>query len=169
MSVGSSLQPVRRQAISRFLFILIVVLLIVPHTLKIEQSVLTDNSYVRYDLIALSWVLIRAYGSTIAGPFNILSLSLPYGMALLWGVLALPASVFIFLAVRRSSRRVPVGTLGWAFAAWVVFWVVVLTGVFSIALIGFWAQIVIPFPLQQISAAVVARYYPSDRQESPAT
>ena len=169
MSVSSSSQSVQRPMISGFLLILIVVLLIVPHTLKIELSNGTDNSYVRCDLIALSWVLIRAYGSTIAGPLNTVSLSLPDGMALLWGELALAASILIFHAVRRISPRVPVGRLGWAVVAWVVLWVVILPGVTVIAAVEFWAQTVIPFALQQISTAVVAWYYPSDKQEGRET
>ncbi len=164
MSADSSLWPKQVQVFPKFLFPLVVVLLVVPHTLMIQQSYFTDNSYVRFDLIALSWVLIRAYGSTIAGPFDTIGLSFPDTLTLLWSALALPATVFIFLAVRRLSRRVSAKKLGWAVVACLVLWIFFLGGFTGMA-DGWWTQTMVPFPLQQISAAAVAWYHPSDEHE----
>jgi hypothetical protein len=167
MSADSS-WPKQVQVFPKFLFSLVVVLLVVPHTLMIQQWYLTDNSYIRFDLIALSWVMIRAYGSTIAGPFDTIGLSFPDTLTLLWSALALPASIVVFLAVRRSSQGVSAGRLGVAVIACIVLWVFILGG-FTVLGLGFWSQTLIPFPLQQISIAMVARHYYSSRPEGPTT
>lgn len=158
------MEPARRQAFVKFLFLLIIVILIVPHTLRIEHLNGIDNWYFTYDLIALLWMLTHSYGSTIAGAFDTIALSLPDAVALFGSVLALPVTVFIFLIVRRLSRRVPAKKLGWALVVCLVLWILFLGGFTGMA-DGWWTQTMVPFPLQQISAAAVAWYRPSDRQE----
>lgn len=168
MSVGSSLEPAKRQVFPKLLFLLIVVILIVPHVLRIEQLYVTDNWYVKYDLIALLWILTYSYGSTIAGPFDTIGLSQPNAESLFWSALALPTGVFIFLAVRRLSRRVSAKRLAWAVVACLLLWTFFL-GCFTMMADGWWTQTMVPFPLQQISAAAVAWYHPYDKQESRET
>ena len=163
-----SLEPAQRQVFPKLLFLLIVVILIVPHVLRIEQLNVTDNWYVKYDLIALLWILTYSYGSTIAGPFDTIGLSLPNVESLFWSALALPATVFIFLTVRRLSLRSSAQKLGWAVVACLILWIFFLGG-FTMMADGWWTQTMVPFPLQQISAAAVAWYHPSDKQESRET
>jgi hypothetical protein len=168
MSVGSSLEPAKRQAFPKFLFLLILVILIVPHALRIEHLNAIDNWYQKYDLFAFLWMLTYSYGSTIAGPFYALGISLPGAEALFWSALALPASVFIFLVVRRFSRRVSTNRLRWTVVAFLILWTFLLGG-FTTMADGFWSWTVFPLPLQQISAAAVAWYLPSDIRKSRET
>lgn len=87
-------------------FILVLVLLIAPHTLGIRRQSLQDNSYTRFTLVAALWTVIHESGSTIAGPYTYTLFPLPNEPALLWTVLFIPLQLCTSYVILRFVRGI---------------------------------------------------------------
>jgi len=90
--------------LSRFLAILILMALFVPHSLGISRLNQPDNSYIRYTVSAVLWAISHESGSTIAGPYNytfIEFLSIP---TLLLGALFLPLYIIVIITQWRFIK-----------------------------------------------------------------
>ncbi len=89
---------------SRFLAILIIVTLFVPHSLEISRLNHLDNSYIRYSVFAVFWAIVHENGSTIAGPYSSTFfefLSIP---TLLFGVLFIPLYILVIITQSRFIK-----------------------------------------------------------------
>ena len=90
--------------LSRFLAILILVALFVPHSLGISRLNQPDNSYIRYSVFAVFWKISYENGSTIAGPYSntfFEFLSIP---TLLFGALFLPLFITVIITQSRFIK-----------------------------------------------------------------
>lgn len=80
----------------RFLLLLIVAALLVPHTFEITNQNYMDATFTRYSVIMLLLTLFYEYGSTLAGPYSTLSIMLPTSAPLL-NILTLIVNISIIV------------------------------------------------------------------------
>ena len=98
-------RPIEKKA-SRFLAILILVALFVPHSLGIAHLNFPDNSYIRYTVSAVLWAISYENGSTIAGPYSDTSFEFLSIATLLFGALFL----LLFISIIITQWRFIKGT-----------------------------------------------------------
>ena len=96
-------RPVEKK-ISRFLAILILVALLVPHSLGISRLNHPDDSYIRYTVSAVLWEMSHESGSTIAGPYSYTYFEFLYIPALLLGALFLPLYISVIITQWRFMK-----------------------------------------------------------------
>lgn len=89
---------------SRFLAILLIVALFLPHTLEITRVSQPDNSIVRFTMFAVFWMISLENGSTIAGPYSSTLLAIPSVLGLVLSVLFLPLNIFLIIAYSRFTK-----------------------------------------------------------------
>ena len=133
---------------SRFLAILIIVTLFVPHSLGISRLNHLDNSYIRYSVFAVFWAIVHENGSTIAGPYSYTSfefLSIP---TLLFGALFLPLYISVIITQSRfikgtTTKRSILRVIGLA----LIMQAFLLSAFFSYQLDGWAYAISFPLPI----------------------
>jgi hypothetical protein len=86
---------------SRFLAILIMVTLFLPHTLEITRVNAFDNSYLQITIYAAFWLLSLETGSTIAGPYSSALLEFLTVKILVFCILFLPLYLLVIIAQLR--------------------------------------------------------------------
>ena len=91
---------------SRFLSILILVSLFVPHSLGISHVNLPDNSYIRYSVYAVFWAISFENGSTIAGPYSSTFFEFLSVPTLLIGALFIPLFIAVIITQSRFIKGI---------------------------------------------------------------
>lgn len=131
----------------RFLLLVILTALLIPHTFEISSQSIPDAAFVRYSVITLLLTLFYEFGSTIVGPYTTLFI-MPSTSAPLYNPLALIVNVTIILILWRfikgkSSRR----RVLYVIAIAVFVQAFLLIGFFSVRLDGWASYLAIPLPI----------------------
>lgn len=146
------------QTVTRLLFILLLVVLLVPHTFTLTRySYIPDEGYTRYTLIAALWSIVYESGDTSSGPYITTNLVFPFDAALLWALIILPLSLYILYTLKRFmraevNRRAVLRAILTLLAVQVV-----LTGLLCYSLDGWLSSCSYPLPLFQL-ACLLAVY-----------
>ena len=136
-----------KRVVWRFLLVLFIAALLLPHTLEISSHSIPDASYTRYSVISVLLTIFYEYGSTIVGPYSTLFIMPPTSAALL-NELTLVLNILIILsqsgfAKGRISRRRVLQIIGIILCVHVV----LLLGVFSYQVDGWASVLAIPLPI----------------------
>ena len=131
----------------RFLLLVILAALLIPHTFEISSQSIPDAAFVRYSVITLLLTLFYEFGSTLVGPYTTLFI-LPPTSAPLYNPLALIVNIAIILGLwgvmkGKLSREVVLYTIVIAICVQAF----LLIGFFSIRLDGWASYIAIPLPI----------------------
>jgi len=89
---------------SRFLVILLVVAIFLPHTLEITWNTAIDNSSVRIAVYAAFWMVSSEAGSTIAGPYSSTLFEVLTVRILVFCILFLPLYLLVIIAQWRFMK-----------------------------------------------------------------
>lgn len=84
---------------TRQILILLLIILLAPHTLSIEFKSLADNHQTSITLVATVWTIRYSYGSYLSGPFSSLSLLMPTIVHTIWSAMAMTLGVFLLWMV----------------------------------------------------------------------
>jgi len=127
--------------------LLVVAALFVPHTFEISSQNIPDAMFIRYSVITLVLTVFYEYGSTLAGPYSTLSISLPTAAPLVNG-LALIINIAIILSMwglmrGRLSRRSALYIVALALCVHAF----LLLGVLSVRVDGWLTVLAIPAPI----------------------
>lgn len=102
---------------SRFLAILSIIALLLPHTLEFTRVGALDSTYVRFTVFASFWMTSLETGSSIAGPYTSTSIEFLTVQIVTFSILFLPLSLLLILAQWRfmkgtSSKRTILRVVG---------------------------------------------------------
>jgi hypothetical protein len=131
----------------RFLLLVIIAALLLPHTFEISNQYIPDASFTRYSVITLLLTLFYEYGSTFVGPYSTLFIMPPTSTTLL-NAMTVIVNISIILSLwglmrGRLARR---GTL-YIIAIALFVHVFLLMGFFSIMVTGVTSVLAIPLPI----------------------
>ncbi len=91
---------------SKFLAILVVIAIFLPHTLEITWANAIDNSYLRVAVYAAFWMVSLETGSTIAGPYSSSFFEVLTVRILVFCVLFLPLYLLVIIAKWRFMKGI---------------------------------------------------------------
>ena len=139
----------------RFLLLVIIAALLIPHTFEISNQYYPDATFTRYSVITLLLTLFYEFGSTLVGPYTTLFI-LPPTSAPLYNPLALIVNIAIILGLwgvmkGKLSRRAVLYTIVIAICVQAF----LLIGFFSIRLDGWASYLAIPLPIFPIISALL--------------
>lgn len=106
MSEGSSSNNLGSGLLSRDLFILILVALLVPHSLGFSSSLSRNESVYSFSLLAVCWTLVRQDSYVFSEPQSSISFQLASSEALSYAMLILPLYVIVMYTQSRFMRGV---------------------------------------------------------------
>ncbi len=139
----------------KFLLILLIAALLLPHTFEIASQNIPDASYTRYSVITVLLTLFYEYGNTLAGPYSTLFI-MPPTSAILLNALTLIINVAIILSQFWFAK----GTISkmrtlYIIAAALCVHVLLLVGIFSYQLDATASVLAIPLPIFPIISALL--------------
>jgi hypothetical protein len=138
----------------RFLLLLVIAALLIPHTLEIESQNLPDAVFTRYSVIIVLLTVSYEFGSTLMGPYSTIFV-MPPTSAIVLNVLALLINISIIISLLGlvrgmiSKKRV-LYIIGIALCVQVF----LLLGIFSYRLDSWASGLAIPLPVFPIVSAL---------------
>ncbi|NHJ12325.1 MAG: hypothetical protein EAX95_01560 [Candidatus Thorarchaeota archaeon] len=150
----------RPENVPRLLLILLLVVLLVPHTIAVTRySYIPGEGYTRYTLIAALWSIVHESGNATSGPYITTSLAFPADAVLLWTLTILPLSLYIIHTQKRFMKGD--ATKRAVFHAILALLVVqvILAGFLCYSLDGWLTGCSYPVPLFQLVSLLIAIFY----------
>ena len=146
------------------ILVVLLILLLAPHTLSIEFRSLVDNTRTSITLVAAVWTVIYSYGNRLSGPFSSLSLLLPTIVHVIWSALAIVLGVFLLWMVYRRAWSEGKTLLGLLLAHLVIPFLYL--GAFSCRFDSWAGMTAFPVPVLQILTYFAAQRWHS-RSDDP--
>lgn len=88
----------------RFLAILSIIALLLPHTLEFQRVGALDSTYVRFTVFGSFWMTSLETGSSIAGPYTSTSIEFLTVQIVIFIILFLPFYILLILAQFRFMK-----------------------------------------------------------------
>jgi hypothetical protein len=98
-------RPEKRKT-SRFLSILSIIALLLPHTLEFQRVGALDSTYVRFTVFGSFWMTSLETGSSIAGPYTSTSIEFLTVQIVIFSFLFLPFGLLLIVAQMRFMKGI---------------------------------------------------------------